>query len=96
MAIRFEWNSGKAARNAAKHGVTFEEASTVFGDALSITIADPSHSDEEDRWVTIGSSDRGRVLVVVHLDRFDALRLISARKADRREREAYEEAISKR
>jgi len=65
VAIRFEWNYGKAARNAAKHGVTFDEASTVFGDALSMTIADRCHSDEEDRWVTIGTSDRGRLLVVI-------------------------------
>ena len=96
MALRFEWNSAKAARNVAKHGVTFDEASTVFGDAISITIADRRHSDEEDRWVTIGSTPRGRILVVVHTDRFDGLRVISAREATRIERETYEKALSKR
>ncbi len=87
----FEWDAHKALRNLARHGVSFEEAATVFGDPLSLTIEDPLHSTDEDRFVTIGQSVRGRALVVVHTDRGDALRIISARVATARERDAYEE-----
>lgn len=95
MALRFEWDSRKASTNQAKHGVSFDEASTVFGDPLSMTIVDPDHSEDESRWVTIGASHRGRILVVVHTDRFGALRLISARRATGAELKTYEKGIPK-
>jgi uncharacterized DUF497 family protein len=91
MALIFEWDAGKASRNLAKHGVSFEEAATVFGDPLSLTIIDPLHSIDEDRFVTIGQSIRERTLVVVHTERGDRLRIISARVATRRERGDYEQ-----
>ncbi len=89
--MNFEWDRTKAARNAERHGVTFEEASTAFGDALSFTIGDPDHSEDEDRYVLLGESYRGRLLVVAHTDRGDSVRLISARLASRSERRAYEQ-----
>jgi hypothetical protein len=91
MSLRFEWDDEKAKANLAKHGVAFEEAATVFGDPLSLTVDDPDHSTTEDRFVTIGRSVVGRVLVVVHSDHGDRIRLISARAATPRERRAYEE-----
>ena len=91
MPLTFEWDQKKARINSRKHGVTFEEASTVFGDARSLTIPDPAHSDTEERFVTIGSSHRGKLLVVVHTERSDNIRVISARSANRRERKLYEE-----
>jgi len=92
MGIAFEWDSRKARNNLAKHRVSFEEASTVFGDVLSLTIPDSSHSRPgEERFVTIGSSYVARVLVVVHCDMEDRIRIISARRATRRERKDYEE-----
>ncbi len=93
MPIRFEWDLRKERRNQQRHGVTFEEASTVFADTLSITIPDPSHSDDEDRWVTMGFSHRERLLVVVHTeeDAQQIVRIISARSADPDERREYEE-----
>lgn len=91
MPLSFEWDHKKAGSNARKHGVSFDEASTVFGDRLSLTIRDPAHSQEEDRFVTIGRSHRGKLLVVVHTERGDNLRIISARPASRSERKTYEE-----
>ena len=92
MGLRFSWDPRKAAANLRKHGVSFEEASTAFGDPLSITVSDPVHSREESRFVLIGRSTRERVVVVVHAERSDAeIRLISARLASRRERQSYEE-----
>lgn len=91
MAFRFSWDPAKAAGNRRRHWVTFEEASTAFGDPLSITIADPDHSIEELRFVLIGLSDRQRLLIVVHATWGDVIRIISARLATRRERKAYEE-----
>jgi uncharacterized DUF497 family protein len=91
MGLEFEWDDDKAKSNRKKHGVSFEEASTVFGDPLSRTIHDPVHSGEEDRFVTLGESERGRVLVVVFTDRDDRIRIISARVATKRERNDYEE-----
>ena len=92
MPLIFEWDNAKAKRNIAKHRVAFEEASTVFGDSLSITIDDPMHSSpDERRFITIGSSYRGKILVVAHCDRADSIRIISARFATRKERKAYEE-----
>jgi uncharacterized DUF497 family protein len=89
--MEFEWDPEKAARNGAKHGVSFPEAATVFGDPLAITYDDPDHSDEEDRFITFGHSVEGRLIVVAHTDRGDHTRIISARLATRRERKLYEE-----
>ncbi|MDA3949785.1 MAG: BrnT family toxin [Spirochaeta sp.] len=77
--------------NEIKHGVTFDEASSAFGDVLSITIQDPLHSTDENRFVLIGQSHRGRLLIVVHTDRNDRVRIISARIATGSERRNYEE-----
>ncbi len=92
MGIVFDWDLRKAKSNHAKHGVSFEEASTVFGDPLSLTIIDPSHSRvAEERFVTIGNSYLGQLLLVAHRDEGETIRIISARKATRRERKDYEE-----
>ncbi|MCX7408885.1 MAG: BrnT family toxin [Planctomycetales bacterium] len=91
MGITFEWDEEKAQINLKKHGVSFEEAGSVFASRLSLTIADPLHSDEEDRFVTLGESSSGRLLVVVSTDRGETVRIISARVATRRERKNYEE-----
>jgi len=90
--IRFEWDPEKATRNRRKHGVSFREAATAFGDPLSTTIPDPDHSEQEDRFILLGMTYRGRLVVVVHTERGDGVRLISARLATRREREHHEEA----
>jgi uncharacterized DUF497 family protein len=85
----------KAWENFKKHDVTFAEAATVSGDPLSLTIADPLHSTDEERLVTIEQSPEGRQLVVVHTERADTIRIISARVATRRERRSYEEGIER-
>jgi uncharacterized protein len=95
MSLEFEWNAKKARENIKKHGVSFEEASTVFGDLLALTIYDPLHSEEEDRFVTLGESERRRLLVVAFTDRDDRIRIISARVATRRERKDYEKGNKK-
>jgi hypothetical protein len=89
--MRFEWNAVKAARNLRKHGVSFDEASSVFFDPLSATGDDPDHSLEERRFVTFGMSSSGRLLVVTHMEQDDAIRIITARLAARTERKLYEE-----
>ena len=91
MGLIFEWDKRKAATNLKKHGVSFAEAASTFGDTLSLTIPDPDHSDEEDRFVLLGVSQRGRMLAVPHTPRGDCIRIISARLATRRERKTYEE-----
>ena len=91
MALEFEWDDEKAESNFKKHGVSFDEATTVFLDPLSITIPDPLHSEEEDRFVLLGESCLGRILVVVHGERGDNIRIISAREATRREKRTYAE-----
>ena len=91
MSLRFTWDPAKAAANLRKHGVSFIEASTAFADALSSTIPDPDHSEGEERFLLLGLSDRGRLLVVAHLEAGDLIRIISARLATRRERKTYEE-----
>jgi uncharacterized protein len=92
MAFNFEWDKNKAQTNQKKHSVEFEEAATVFGDFLSITIPDPLHTNpKEHRYITTGTSYRQRQLVVVHCDRGDNIRIISARKATKREAREYEE-----
>ena len=88
----FEWELTKARRNLAKHGVAFQEASTVFGDPFGTTVPDPDHSRSESRSVTIGISSQQRLLVVCHTDRGQRTRLISAREATRHERRQYEES----
>jgi uncharacterized DUF497 family protein len=93
MPLAFEWDLRKARSNFAKHGVAFEEASTIFGDSLSLTIPDPEHSRTERRYATMGRAFNGKLLVVVHTDRDDNIRIISARRASRRERKFYEETI---
>ena len=89
--MNFEWDPAKAARNRRKHRVSFHEAATVFGDPLAITYPDPDHSAEEDRFITVGMSNEGRVLMVAHADRDENIRVISARRATARERKHYEE-----
>jgi hypothetical protein len=91
MALRFLWDARKAASNRRKHGVGFQEATTVFGDSLSVTIPDPDHSVEEERFLLLGLSNRRRLLVVSHSERGESIRIISARRADRLERWMYEE-----
>lgn len=89
--LKFEWDPKKAAANAKKHGVTFEEASTAFADWDSITVPDPDHSIGEQRWYLLGTSERGNLLVVSHTERDVTCRIISAWKANRRQRKQYEE-----
>lgn len=89
--MKYEWHRAKAAENLAKHGVSFEEAATVFRDPLSQTGLDPDHSLEEERFVMFGVSTRGRLLVVGHAERGDTIRIISARPATPGERKIYEE-----
>jgi uncharacterized protein len=89
--VEFEWEPKKAGSNARKHGVTFQEAATVFGDPLAITFEDPDHSKEENRYIAFGLSIRKRLLVVSHTERSDRTRIISARPMDRKERKIYEE-----
>ena len=89
--MQFEWDLKKTANNLRKHGISFKEAATVFGDPLSMTFEDPDHSINEERFVTIGESRQRRILVVAHTDRRGVIRIISARKATPRERKFYEE-----
>lgn len=91
MSLFFEWDPEKAQQNVEKHGVSFEEAATLFGDPLSLTIEDPLHSAAEQRWVTMGLTYKQRLVVVVHTDRGNSIRLISARKATRSEKREHEE-----
>lgn len=88
--MEFEWNPEKAILNLRKHDISFQEAATVFDDALSVTFPDPDHSIREDRYVIIGMSRLGQLLVVSHTDRENRTRIISARKATRQERRFYE------
>src|SRR5436189_402896 len=93
--LRFVWDREKAAANLRKHAVSFDDAATAFGDPLSITITDPEHSVGEERWLLLGQSATGRLLVVAHTEHRDEIRIISARPATRRERQNYEEDFSK-
>jgi hypothetical protein len=92
VGLTFEWDARKAARNLLKHGVSFEEATTAFADPFSLTIRDPDHAEEEERFIQLGRSSRDRILVVVHTERGDNIRIISARRASRSERRQYEQA----
>ena len=87
----FEWDDSKADSNQRKHGVSFTEAVTVFGDPLSLTMFDPDHSAEEVRFITIGNAATSRLIVVSHTDRGSQIRIISARVATKRERKDYED-----
>jgi uncharacterized protein len=89
--MRFQWDPTKARKNLDKHGVSFDEAASVFHDPLAATGADPDHSEGEERMVTFGLSSTGRLLVVAHTERGDAIRIISARVATQHERRIYEE-----
>ena len=89
---KFEWDAAKAAANVGKHRVGFPEAATVLEDPLSTTFPDEVHSADEQRFVTIGASSGGRLLVVAHTERGESLRIISARRATRRERAFYEQS----
>ena len=91
MTQRFEWDDAKALANQRKHGVPFEEAASVFFDPLAYTFDDPDHSVGESRSLTFGLSQAGRLLVVVHSERGRAIRIISARRATRNERDIYEQ-----
>ncbi len=90
MALQFEWDPRKATANIAKHGVSFEEAATVFGDPLGRFMADPRHSSAEERFVLLGSSRNERLLAVMFADRGETIRIISARRATGPERREYE------
>ena len=87
----YEWDSRKAAANLKKHQVAFTEAATVFLDPLALTYQDPDHSEGEQRYITLGESTRGPVILVAHLDRDDRIRIISARRATRKEAHEYGE-----
>ena len=92
MWLIFTWDKKKAAFNLRKHDIAFEEAATAFGDTLSLTTFNPDHSSDEDRFILLGASNRGRLLVVAHTEQSDTIRIISARLATRGERNIYEES----
>jgi uncharacterized DUF497 family protein len=89
--VNFEWDPDKEAQNRRKHRISFHEAATVFADPLAVTYHDPDHSLSEERFITVGMSRAGRVLIVAHSDRGENIRIISARKTTLRERKHYEE-----
>ena len=95
MALRFEWDPTKAATNLRKHGVSFPEAATVFGDPLGGIEDDPDHSEAEDRYTLIGMSEKFRILVVVFAEQDDTIRILSSRLATPNERKQYEEREKK-
>ncbi len=91
MSTEYEWNEEKAAANLSKHGVAFDEAKSVFEDPLHVDFYDPDHSYNEQRFIMVGQSTQGRLLIVSYTERGDVIRLIGAREATRRERRDYEE-----
>ena len=91
MAFEFEWDEVKVAANLSKHRVGFDEVRSVFEDPLYVDFYDPNHSYHEQRYILVGQSERGRLLIVSYTERGDVIRLIGARAATRRERESYEE-----
>ena len=91
MSYIFDWDPAKALANLKKHGVSFEEAVSVFADPLSLNMPDPLHSEDEQRFLVLGVSTQNRILVVAYAERGDRTRIISARTATRRERHGYEE-----
>jgi uncharacterized protein len=94
--IEFEWDPEKARANLRKHGVSFVEAGTVFGDPLSICVFDPDHSSDEERYITIGTSRQGRAIMIAHAERGNRIRVISARELTRAERKQYEKELQNR
>jgi len=88
--MRFSWDLSKDLLNQRDHGITFQEATTVFGDSLAVTVSDPDHSVGEERFITIGQSSSGRLLVVCHIEQGDTIRIISARRPTAHERKDYE------
>ena len=88
--MRFSWDLSKDLLNQRDHGITFQEATTVFGDSLAVTVSDPDHSIGEERLITIGQSSSGRLLVVCHIEQGDTIRIISARRATAHEGKDYE------
>ncbi len=93
MEFLVEWDPGKAAQNLRKHGVSFEEAATVLGDPLSVTLPDPDHSQTEHRFLLLGRSSAGRLLIVAHSEEDDRIRIISARVMTPKERRSYERSL---
>jgi uncharacterized DUF497 family protein len=91
--MEFEWDPEKAAGNLRKDQVSFQEAASVFGDSLGVTVPDPDHSADENRFITVGLSNRGNLLMVAHAERRQRVRIISARKLSRGEKRAYEESL---
>ncbi len=91
--MEFAWDPRKAKRNLAKHGVSFDDVKTVFDDDLFLAFADPDHSTGENRFIIMGQSKQGRLLVVAYTERSDTIRIISAREATRQERRTYAEEI---
>jgi uncharacterized DUF497 family protein len=89
--MKFEWDENKAAKNLSKHQVSFDEAKTVFDDPLYIDFYDPDHSEDEDRYLIVGQSTQGRLLIVSYTERGNSVRLISAREVTSKERRVYEE-----
>jgi uncharacterized protein len=89
--MELEWDPAKAAENLRKHGISFTEAATVLGDFLAVTVPDPDHSATESRYITIGMSNRRRLLMVAHAERHERIRIVSARKLTHNERRACEE-----
>jgi hypothetical protein len=93
MRTKFVWDTAKATSNLKKHEVGFDEASTIFDDPLFITFVDEEHSLDEERYITVGMSRRSRILLVAHTEVGEQTRIISARKATKREQEFYEEGL---
>ena len=93
MSLKFEWSREKAGSNVQKHGCTFIEGSTAFSDPLSVTISDPDHSVFENRFLHLGQTSNGKLVVVAFTERGDRIRLISVRRASRRERNQYEQQL---
>jgi hypothetical protein len=91
MSLQFEWDDTKARQNQAKHKISFEEAKTIFSDPFLVTYPDDTHSEHEDRFISIGQSTRGRFLLVIHTDRDDRVRIISSRKATAAEQDVYDQ-----
>ncbi len=91
MKLSFEWDESKEKANMRKHNVGFDEGKTIFNDPFLLTFPDMDNSDDEERYISIGLSDRDRILVLIHTDRQGRIRIISCRKATTRERRYYEE-----
>ncbi len=89
MSLVFEWDEEKARPNELKHGVTFEEAKTIFNDPFAVTVPDPDHSEEPQRWLDIGLSAEGRLLVVWYTERGESIRIIGSRRATKKEEREY-------